>query len=424
MSPSPAERRQRRNRSQDLLGKMMTQTGPRTTAPMWVRPLLTVGEWAVYTALWSYPSDSVFPTHQDLADRAWCERGTAADAIARFDELGLLVREANQRDDGSDTSNTYYLIEVPTKMHLADAAAAKAKREAEQEEKRRKRKARNRSYERSTAKKDVDHMPCEGGTAQEVPPGEGGTVQEVPPGYGTDRTLGYGEGRTHEVPLGVTEGSKGTVRTTPSSSAKAHQNRAEPDQEQKTAIPSEPQNQEPTPETAEDVKAKEFWPELTEWEVALRDEVLAVPSTLWTSSPVTKVLGSRTVRELTERDPELVRRAFLIGAADAKTLPMRMWHVDRCPHWKRAAAELAAERGGQAAATEPAAPELVRAPSQRQQIPVAGPVVSGSEHPEVLAWREQNAAKLAARRSAEDQAEQDRVARHAARLAEAAGVPV
>ena len=180
-----SQSRQKRNPSRDLAGRLRTQAGPRTTAPMWPRPFFTPGEWAVYTALWSYPNDSVFPTHQDLADRAWVERGTAADAVAKMDREGLLEREASERDDGSQSSNTYYLVEVPSAAQLAKLEDLRTARAAEQEAKRRKRKAANRRYEKQQLSPRAA-----GGYGEESTPVRKarGTAQAVPRGYGTGRT--------------------------------------------------------------------------------------------------------------------------------------------------------------------------------------------------------------------------------------------
>lgn len=394
MNATPPVRRQRRNRSQDLLGKLMTQTGPRTTAPMWVRPLLTVGEWAVYTALWSYPTDSVFPTHQDLADRAWCERGTAADAVSRFDELGLLAREKQQREDGSDTSNAYYLVEVCTPELAKKIEAKKAERAAEQEKKRKARKAKNRSYAaKTTPGKETAEAPGGGYGTDRTPlisGPDGGTAQTVPPGYGGESTSGgtahavpgYGVCRTHET-LGVEVSTKGTVRTSPSPSAGKPAKLAAPigakGQEEEDPFSSKLQNQEPN--------RRDFHPTLTEWELALHAEVLPLRPD-WTARQLKQAIGWPAVRERTAQNPELVRRAFLIGARDTAKpekgyqgtwSPLR-FTKDGCPHWAAAQAEIAAQTAADAGNTaEPGSvPDVVVSEPER---PRRSPVPAGYVNP-------------------------------------------
>lgn len=329
---------------------------------MWPRPFFTAGEWAVYTALWSYPSDSVFPTHQDLADRAWVERGTASDAVALMEQLSLLEREPGWRDDESQSSNTYFLIEVPTETHLKQLDALRVERAAVQEAKRKKRKAANRKYEKPQVTAP-EKAAAGGGYGEESTPvraTRGGTVRKVPPGYGEESTPGgtvcavpgYGVGRTHES-LGVTEVLKGTLTATPSlvadrTDGSASADRSNPEEQEKELSQGD-DNQ----ETAEFVKSDAHWPTLTDAETALLAEVFAV-APLWSSRTLRKVIGSKTIREVTQRDPELVKRAFLLGARDPETVPMRMWHMEKCPHWSAAAAQLAAER---APSASPARPE-------------------------------------------------------------------
>jgi len=405
------DRRIRGSAAQDVLGRLSTQSGPRTVAPMWVRPLLTSGEWDVYTALWSYPSGSVFPTHQELCDRAWCERGTAADAVRRFEELGLLVREAHQRPDGSTTSNTYYLVEVPSAAHEEAVAARRMERQAEQDKKRKQRKARNRTYE---ARSGRDHSP-DGGTVEAVPPLEGGTAQDVPPGYGVSSTSGgtaddvpgFGDSRTHET-LGVDVVSKGAVRASASSEEAGQFPSEIEDQEKPWTIPTD------------------FYPELSAPEAELYAELLRIRPD-WSPRRLRQVLGSPRIRERSEVDWDLVRRAFRLGAgcrADpdrgrhGTVTPTRLLH-DACPHWREALAQREGERRGLAEAgvgVEVAAGEPP-APAPRQAPPTAGP--SGSPPEAYLRARAEHAERLAARRAADERAEQDRRDRVAEVMSEA-----
>ncbi len=333
------QQRRRRNNSRDLVGRLATQSGVRTIAPMWPRPFFTPGEWAVYTALWSYPNDAVFPTHQDLADRAWVEWGTAKDAVAKMDRLALLERDPGEREDGSTSSNTYFLVEVPTAEHVSKLAAMREERRAEQERKKRQRKASKRKYEKPKVTADET-----GGCDTESTPvhATGGAPQIAPPGCSTDRTPGGApQGapgcdveRTLES-LGVTEVLEVTLSATPGA------NTAEENPENDF---SKIEDQETRPETADYVKSDAHWPELTEPEKALLDEIVAAAPATWSPRMLRKVIGSRVIREIAGRDAELVRRAFLLGAKDRGTVPMRLWHVDGCPHWERAARQLATER--------------------------------------------------------------------------------
>jgi ADP-ribose pyrophosphatase YjhB (NUDIX family) len=374
----------RRNKSRDLVGRLATQSGPRTSAPMWPRPYFTPGEWAVYTSLWSYPNDSVFPTHQDLADRAWVERGTAADAVAKMDKLGLLERDPGEREDGSTSSNTYFLVEIPTAEHLKALEAKKVERAAEQEAKRKKRKAANRKYEKPQASRSAGD--AEGRYGHEGTPvraTRGGTATEVPPGYGDGSTPGgtvqavpgSGEGRTQES-LGLSVGSSLDLGVTPSLLNT---------EEKKDQLSPETENQEieEAEETAASVKRPVVLPTLTDWEKDLLEECLRVASSQWDRLSVRKVLGSRKIREITARDPELVRRAFLVGAEnrDAVNLPIRMWHVAECPHWHAAERALADERAPKASGADAEAapePRVVAAPSRSQESPERTEIQFGS----------------------------------------------
>lgn len=167
-----------------VIGRLTTQSGARTTAPMWARPLLTMGEWNVFTTLWSFANwngGGVFPSHQAVANRGMCDRATVASAVKKFADLGLLTRTARERDNGSTESNDYQLIEV-CPAHLAPRVAELlAAHRQEQQEKARTRRANDKSRR--------------GGTPHSAPPTEGseeggvrhreyprGTPQGVPPG--------------------------------------------------------------------------------------------------------------------------------------------------------------------------------------------------------------------------------------------------
>jgi hypothetical protein len=151
--------------AEEIDGKLRTQSGPRTVAPMWARPLLTEGEWSIYTALWSFGTwngTEAWPKHQTLADRAWSERGSVINAIAKFVKLGLVVRTPRKRADNSQTSNEYVLVEVCPDALVSRLVELFAERQDEQAKKKAKRDADKRKYRK----------PVKGASAAETTPSE------------------------------------------------------------------------------------------------------------------------------------------------------------------------------------------------------------------------------------------------------------
>lgn len=376
----------RRNQDRGLSGRLMTQSGPRTTAPMWARPYFTPGEWAVYTALWSYPTDSVFPTHQALADRAWVQWGTAKDAIAKMDQLGLLERQPQVREDGSDSSNTYYLVEVPTEDHLKALELLKRQRAVEQEDARKKRKAGKRRYEKSQVAGapalrdaqgcDVESTPVHPtrGAMQGAPRGcDAGST----PGGAPQGAPGCGVESTHES-LGVTPGVSSTGRRSTSASGEpdAQLERLSTGQthgEEQTVNPSDFGNQEGY--------ARDGYPlALTEWEAQLVAELSAARLD-WGPRAIRIAVGSPSVRARTAVNPGLVRRAFLLAAADRGrpkqgykgTYSPNRLAVDSCPLWSRALTEMRAEEAaevGEQGDLDLAKPAQEAAPPHPRRRPV------------------------------------------------------
>lgn len=179
-------------------------------------------------------------------------------------------------------------------------------------------------------------------------------------------------------PLGVTKVLEVDLGATTSSTLDEPE-----DPQEKNRISSDDQHQE-IDETPESVMKPRVLPTPTPFEEQLIEECLPLAGRRWSRLQLVKILGSLRVREITARDPELVRRAFLIGAAcrQGVTVPMRMWHTDWCPHWSAAERELAAERsveaGGVDAEAAPAKPVLVVAqPSRLQERPQPeGPAMS------------------------------------------------
>lgn len=235
--------------------------------------------------------------------------------------------------------------------------------------------------------------------------------------------------------LGVEVLTKGTARTSPPPTSSAID--AEPpavggeDPQERTRVSSEIENQE--------WKDRNFYPDLTAWEQSLHDECMAIRPD-WSGRQLRKVLGSSAIRERTARNPELVRRAFLLGAKDRRraghvgTLPGRMPY-DACPHWATAADALLAEQEAGASGeglaestseqTSPAEPVTAaepvdrRVPEQRlgsDPAPPAGPT------PEYRAWQERHAARQAARAAERAAAEEERRRRLEETLT-TAGVP-
>ncbi len=143
--------------------------------------------------------------------------------------------------------------------------------------------------------------------------------------------------------------------------------------------------------------------ELTDWETALVAELVELRPD-WLPRAVRIAVGHSQVRVRTANDPGLVRRAFLLAAADRARprdgykgtwSPNRMFAAG-CPFWAQAVEEVvpvsAGERVGR---PDPAVPDA----SVGDQAAVR-PVVSGREPPtaEYLAWREKEKARLGAKR--------------------------
>ncbi len=166
------------------------------------------------------------------------------------------------------------------------------------------------------------------------------------------------------------------------------------------------QNQQQGPESRPDLENHEtgqtaeyvrddprHYPTLTAGEQALLAEVVSA-APLWSERMVRRVLGSDRIREIGGRDPELVRRAFLLGAQDSTpgrethTVPMRMWHVDKCPHWAAALRQLTAERSGAGVPAPVEALPVVDRPARLAPPPVNEPPVTplpAGEDPRALA---------------------------------------
>lgn len=147
-----------------------------------------------------------------------------------------------------------------------------------------------------------------------------------------------------EPPLGLEVVAKGTEDASPSSNTCADRREpppASPEQSREGKSSIEGGEDQEIDETAESVKSDDHWPTLTAWELDLYRECRKVDPT-W-DRMLRKVLGSRRIRAITARDPDLVREAFMAGACDPGTVPMRMWHVNGCPHWRDAAARIQAE---------------------------------------------------------------------------------
>ncbi len=404
------ERRQRRNQSRDLTGRLMTQSGPRTTAPMWARPFFTPGEWAVYTALWSYPNESVFPSHQDLADRSWVQWGTAKDAVAKMDRLGLLERAPSTREDGSDSTNTYFLVEVPTAEHLEAIEKLKAERSAKQDDDRKKRKALKRKYEK-TQVTIVSSGADQGGCDVDRTPVRttGGAVQTAPRGCDVDRTPG---GAVQGAPgcdvhrtlesLGVTPGVSLTSRSSTSPPGPdALQPQAETAGGEVNQQKQQEQDLVSKIEHQEIGYAADGYPlTVTDWEAELIDE-LAQRRPDWGPRLTRIAVGHPSVRSRTAVDPGLVRRTFLLAAADKArpkegyrgTYTPKRLATDGCPLWSRALAQMDAEAAAEIETGQPdfASGPAPAIPGARAGEPTPGvqvvPIEKRGPSPEYLAAR-------------------------------------
>lgn len=237
-----------------------------------------------------------------------------------------------------------------------------------------------RDARRARAKAKQAGEPEENGSSELVHPdrgeqGDGGAVhpnrgEHVPPNRGGLVHPDQGEvvhpdsGR--EPSLGVKASSKGTVRTSSSRVLEAEDEPENPEEE--PVFSPELSNQEPNP--------RDFYPELTDAETALHDELLELRPD-WRSRPIRQALGWPSVREIAQRDPELARRAFLAGARDRARpdqgykgtySPLRLV-TSGCPLWAIAAAELDAERAGEPAPE----PQLVRLAEDDAWVPPQWP---------------------------------------------------
>lgn len=302
-------------------------------------PVADIEEWAILMAYAERADDDGCNAYQSIptiAKRARISEKTVSRRLKEMVDRGLLVRGDQRAVEHLPVGKrpVVYDMQIPAawfpNLDRINEYRARMRRPAITEENRPQLAAAPEPKKRADAGKPRLRA-VEPGDRTTSPPLTG---LQVPPPETDNPDVLTGlvvrAGTTSPPTLGVTRG----LLETPSSPP--------PSEKEKTEISSQEENQETKPETAEDVKSKEFFPVLTPWERELLDEVLRV-APLWGSGMATKVIGSKRVREVTQRDPGLVRRAFLIGARDRRTNPMRMWHIEGCPHWKRAASELAAE---------------------------------------------------------------------------------
>lgn len=193
---------------------------------------------------------------------------------------------------------------------------------------------------------------------------------------------------------------------------------------------------------------RDWYPELTAWEQELHAECMAIRPD-WLPRHLRQVLGAPPIRERTEINPELVRRAFLIGARCVRAghkpgtvTPKRLLFA-ACPHWAQAAEELRAEQESGQVAADPsdasvpaesdpaAAPEQERGsqsvstggdrepdqvPDQRQVLVASKPGRPGQGYRETMRVL---AEQREAARRAEEAAEEERRKRHASVMANA-----
>lgn len=184
--------------------------------------------------------------------------------------------------------------------------------------------------------------PVAGGLVVQSPEsGESGvsTGLQVPPDSESSRDWTTSPTTT----LGVTHSSSVTGDTSPPPNPHTgdEQPAGKTPEEKNTPDSSKIENQE----------WKNFWPELTAWEQALFDECMAIRPA-WSPRLLRKTLGWPTIRERTALNPELVRRAFLIGAnchynpstGEKGTASPKRLLSEFCPHWEQAARQLTAEQ--------------------------------------------------------------------------------
>ncbi|GLY08322.1 hypothetical protein [Actinoplanes sp. NBRC 101535] len=309
---------------------------------------------ALYAILRSHVNDRrgddlTWTSSEALAMILMYHRGGQVVSYSRGDKISVFEKElialgAIAIDIVGVPAKKYYTVEMfpprgyagpvsPAEWYARNGSAVTARLEADardREERRAKAKAKKAAPETTSL------VPPHGG--EQAPPDGGGLAapssgELAPPNRGRETTLG------------VTAGDRGTLRT-PSAPSKSATHATKTADQQNPMTSPETTNQ----ETAEYVKSDAHWPVLTSVEQTLLDEV-ATAAPLWSTRLLRKVIGSAAVREVGQRDAELVRRAFLIGARDPFTVPMRMWHIAECPHWRDAMTQLADERG-----TSPSSP--------------------------------------------------------------------
>jgi hypothetical protein len=202
-----------------------------------------------------------------------------------------------------------------------------------------------------------------------------GKIRDQEPGKNTALDPGF----FRVEPLGVTEGSSVPRRRTPSSGATA------------TAVESPPQEAN-TPEQQDSASSKiedqegyaaDGYPlKLSNWETNLVAELDRLRPE-WGPRPIRIVVGHPSVRDRSASHPDMVRRAFLLAAADRARPRDRYkgtWTPNRmlaagCPFWAQAEAGMAAgehdsgqpERGvlGQRAAQPTAERHVADVPAPR-----------------------------------------------------------
>lgn len=70
----------------------------------------------VYTMLCMYADNTSKGSHPSvsrLADKCYCSENTVRAALKKLKEVGLIEIKGRVREDGSQTSNQYYLIDPP-----------------------------------------------------------------------------------------------------------------------------------------------------------------------------------------------------------------------------------------------------------------------------------------------------------------------
>jgi hypothetical protein len=253
----------------------------------------------------------------------------------------------------------------------------------------------------STAKRQVKPEPgknpvqARAGKAASPDPGK---IRDQEPG----KTLAHDPGFFGVEPLGVTGGSSVTGRSPSASSEDAAASCAAPAEQQHTPEQQQEEAQFSKIEDQEAGYAADGYPlTVTDWEAELIGELVRRRPD-WGPRLTRIAVGHPSVRARTADNPGLVRRTFLLAAADKGrpkegyrgTYTPKRLTTDGCPLWSRALAEMDAEAAAEIEDGQPDFASVATAanvPAARTKKPMPGtrvvPIEKKGPPPEYLAAR-------------------------------------